>query len=74
LEATYPFVKKLVLTDFSVRVLNAREASTDSQVRVFISWSDGERTWDTVGVHENIIEASWQALVDSFEYYALTQG
>lgn len=73
LEAAYPFVKKLTLTDFSVRVLNAGEASTDSKVRVFISWSDGERAWDTVGVHENIIEASWQALVDSFEYYALTQ-
>lgn len=73
LEAAYPFVKKLTLTDFSVRVLNAGEASTDSKVRVFISWSDGESAWDTVGVHENIIEASWQALVDSFEYYALTK-
>jgi hypothetical protein len=52
-------------------VLNADEASTDSKVRVFISWSDGNVAWDTVGVHENIIEASWQALVDSFEYYAL---
>jgi 2-isopropylmalate synthase len=73
LEATYPFVEKLTLTDFSVRVLNAGEASTDSKVRVFISWSDGEIAWDTVGVHENIIEASWQALVDSFEYYGLTK-
>lgn len=71
LEASFPFVRDLTLTDFSVRVLNAGEASTDSIVRVFISWSDGVRTWDTVGVHENIIEASWQALVDSFEYYAL---
>ncbi len=74
LEATYPFVMNLVLTDFSVRVLNAGEASTDSKVRVFISWSDGQSTWDTVGVHENIIEASWQALVDSFEHYGLTRG
>jgi len=73
LEAAFPFVKKLVLTDFSVRVLNAGEASTDSKVRVFISWSDGLVAWDTVGVHENIIEASWQALVDSFEYFALTR-
>jgi len=71
LQATFPFVQKLVLTDFSVRVLNADEASTDSKVRVFISWSDGVHAWDTVGVHENIIEASWQALVDSFEYYGL---
>jgi 2-isopropylmalate synthase len=72
LEAAYPFVKKLNLTDFSVRVLNADQEASDSRVRVFISWSDGERTWDTVGVHENIIEASWQALVDSFEYAWLT--
>jgi len=71
LEVVYPFVTRLTLTDFSVRVLNADEASTDSKVRVFVSWSDGETAWDTVGVHENIIEASWQALVDSFEYYAL---
>jgi len=69
LEVTYPFVKRLELTDFSVRVLNAGEASTDSKVRLFISWTDGNSTWDTVGVHDNIIEASWQALVDSFEYY-----
>ena len=72
LEVTYPYVKNLVLTDFSVRVLNAGESSTDSKVRLFISWSDGQRSWDTVGVHDNIIEASWQALVDSFEYYGLT--
>jgi len=74
LEASYPFVTNLTLTDFSVRVLNAGEASTDSKVRVFISWSDGQTAWDTVGVHENIIEASWQALVDSFEYYALLRA
>jgi 2-isopropylmalate synthase len=54
-------------------VLNADQARTDSKVRVFISWTDGETAWDTVGVHENIIEASWQALVDSFEYYGLTK-
>jgi 2-isopropylmalate synthase len=38
-------------------------------VRVFISTSDGEESWDTVGVSENVIEASWQALLDSMEYY-----
>jgi 2-isopropylmalate synthase len=38
-------------------------------VRVFITTSDGEQTWDTVGVDENIIEASWQALIDGIEYY-----
>jgi 2-isopropylmalate synthase len=38
-------------------------------VRVFITTSDGEESWDTVGVSENVIEASWQALLDSIEYY-----
>ena len=71
LEASFPFVNSLTLTDFSVRVLNADQEASDSRVRVFISWTDGITTWDTVGVHENIIEASWQALVDSFEYYWL---
>jgi 2-isopropylmalate synthase len=63
----HPFLKKLKLTDYRVRVLNPEKA-TAAKVRVFITTSDGERTWDTVGVDENIIEASWQALVDSMEY------
>nr|MDA3852369.1 citramalate synthase [Spirochaetaceae bacterium] len=68
LEPSYPFLKKLKLVDYKVRVLNPSEAS-ESQVRVFVSTYDGNRTWDTVGVHHNIIEASWIALIDSFEYY-----
>jgi 2-isopropylmalate synthase len=64
----HPFLKKLKLTDYRVRVLNPEKA-TAAKVRVFITTSDSERTWDTVGVDENIIEASWQALVDGMEYY-----
>jgi len=64
----HPFLKKLKLTDYRVRVLNPEKA-TAARVRVFITTSDGEQTWDTVGVDENIIEASWQALVDAVEYY-----
>ncbi len=64
----YPFLKKLKLTDYRVRVLNP-ERATAARVRVFITTSDGEESWDTVGVDENIIEASWQALVDGLEYY-----
>jgi 2-isopropylmalate synthase len=48
-------------------VLNPEKA-TAAKVRVFITTSDGEKIWDTVGVDENIIEASWQALVDSMEF------
>jgi 2-isopropylmalate synthase len=64
----HPFLRRLKLTDYRVRVLNP-ERATAARVRVFITTSDGEQTWDTVGVDENIIEASWQGLVDSVEYY-----
>ena len=53
--------------DYKVRIVNAR-AETAARVRVVIEWRDGERTWGTVGVSENIIEASWLALADAVEY------
>jgi 2-isopropylmalate synthase len=58
---------KLHLEDYKVRVVNAR-AETAARVRVVIEWRDGEAVWGTVGVSENIIEASWQALGDAVEY------
>ncbi len=64
----HPWLEKIHLVDYRVRVLNP-EKETGAKVRVFISSSDHTHTWDTVGVHENIVEASWQALVDSLEYY-----
>ena len=65
----HPYIEKISLTDYRVRVLNPEEA-TAAKVRVFITSTDHEgRSWDTVGVHENIVEASWEALVDSLEYY-----
>jgi len=70
LEHDYPLVKRVHLTDFKVRVLDAR-SGTAAKVRVLIESSDGERTWTTVGVSENIIEASWRALVDSIDYQLL---
>ncbi|HET6485907.1 MAG TPA: alpha-isopropylmalate synthase regulatory domain-containing protein, partial [Spirochaetia bacterium] len=69
----YPFLERLKLTDYRVRVLNP-ERGTAARVRVFITTSDGEETWDTVGVDENIIEASWQALLDGIEYYYNTMA
>jgi 2-isopropylmalate synthase len=68
LTSRHPFLSKIKLVDFAVRVLNP-ERATAARVRVFITSSDGEKTWSTVGVSENIVEASWQALVDSMEYY-----
>jgi 2-isopropylmalate synthase len=63
----YPEIAKVFLTDFRVRILDPEEA-TAATTRVLIESSDGEANWGTVGVSENIIEASWEALVDSVEY------
>ena len=50
-----------------MRVVNS-EAGTAAKVRVFIEFQDKVKSWVTVGVHENIIEASWKALVEAIEY------
>ncbi len=68
LSAHFPFIAGITLTDYRVRVLNPESASA-AKVRVFITSSDKIHSWGTVGVNENIIEASWEALVDSLEYY-----
>ncbi len=67
LQPYYPRLVEMHLVDYKVRVVNAR-AETAARVRVVIEWRDDEAVWGTVGVSENIIEASWLALVDSFEY------
>lgn len=67
LENFYPAIREVHLIDYKVRVVNAR-AGTAAKVRVFIESRDKTNIWGTVGVSENIIEASWQALVDSVEY------
>jgi 2-isopropylmalate synthase len=67
LENVYPAIKEIHLIDYKVRVVNAK-AGTAARVRVIIESRDKSSIWGTVGVSENIIEASWQALVDSVEY------
>ncbi|MFC1739196.1 citramalate synthase [Planctomycetota bacterium] len=67
LENFYPEIKDIHLIDYKVRVVNAR-AGTAARVRVIIESRDKNSIWGTVGVSENIIDASWQALVDSVEY------
>jgi 2-isopropylmalate synthase len=63
----YPALDRIHLTDYRVRVLEGA-ATTGAVVRVLIDSTDGDRAWSTVGVSENVIEASWQALVDSLVY------
>ena len=67
LENSYPSIKDVHLIDYKVRVVNAR-AGTAARVRVIIESRDKTDIWGTVGVSENIIEASWLALTDSVEY------
>ncbi|OQA24745.1 MAG: 2-isopropylmalate synthase [Verrucomicrobia bacterium ADurb.Bin345] len=63
----YPGIADVVLTDYRVRILDP-ETATAAKTRVLIESSDGKQEWGTVGVSGNIIEASWEALVDSVEY------
>ena len=72
LERFYPELKSMSLTDFKVRVIDATQG-TAAKVRVLIESRDKKDEWGTVGVSENIIEASWQALVDSIEYKLLKE-
>jgi len=67
LENFYPSIRDIHLIDYKVRVVNAKEG-TAAKVRVIIESMDKNDIWRTVGVSENIIEASWKALVDSVEY------
>jgi 2-isopropylmalate synthase len=60
----YPQITEVRLTDYKVRVLDSNKG-TAANVRVLIEWSDHRKSWSTVGVSENVIEASWKALVDA---------
>ena len=67
LEKFYPELREVKLLDYKVRILTTKDG-TAAQTRVLIESGDGESKWGTVGVSENIIQASWQALVDSIDY------
>jgi 2-isopropylmalate synthase len=64
LSNVYPQIKEVRLTDYKVRVIDSGKG-TAAKVRVLVEWSDHKRSWATVGVSTNIIEASWKALVDA---------
>jgi 2-isopropylmalate synthase len=67
LEDVYPAIREVRLDDYKVRIVNS-ENGTASAVRVLIDTKNGTRRWSTVGASTNIIEASWRAIADSFEY------
>lgn len=66
----YPALGKMHLSDFKVRVLD-QKSGTAAKVRVFVESNDDDGSWTTVGISENVIEASWRALLDSIEYKLL---
>lgn len=68
----YPWIDSLRLADYKVRIVDGSRG-TAARTRVLIVSTDGHASWGTVGVSDNIIEASWLALVDSFEFYGLRQ-
>ena len=70
LDSAYPNLKDMQLVDYKVRVVNS-EAGTAARIRVIVESQDKESVWGTVGVSENLIEASWIALVDAVEYKIL---
>lgn len=70
LESFYPHLDAVHLTDYKVRVLTPQDG-TAATVRVLIEHSDGQQTWNTVGVSANILDASWQALADGVRYSLL---
>jgi 2-isopropylmalate synthase len=73
LQDTFPEVKRLRLTDYKVRDLDSSDG-TAARVRVLIETTNGESSWGTVGVHQNIIEASWQALSEGIMLGLLRAG
>ena len=70
LEKDFPYINQVRLVDFKVRILESN-LGTDAITRVHIESTDGEKTWGTVGVSDNVITASWEALVDSVSYKIL---
>jgi 2-isopropylmalate synthase len=73
LAASYPQITDVHLTDYKVRVLDSHKG-TAARVRVLIGWSDHRTSWWTVGVSDNVIEASWRALVDAIRLELMRIG
>jgi 2-isopropylmalate synthase len=73
LSSAYPELERLQLIDYRVRILDSAHGS-DAATRVLIETSDGATSWETVGVAGNIVEASWEALVDGIAYGLARHG
>lgn len=74
LRSFYPTLDELRLTDYKVRVLSGADTGTASVVRVLVEVTDGRETWGTVGASTNLIDASYEALIDAIEYKLVKDG
>jgi 2-isopropylmalate synthase len=72
LTPAFPVLRQVQLTDYKVRVVNSADG-TSARVRVLIQFHYDHRDFSTIGVHENVIEASWRALVEAIEYVLLSE-
>ena len=72
LQPLFPQVQNISLSDYKVRILNSN-LGTAAITRVLIDWHDGVRRWSTVGAGGNILDATWLALADGYEYSLTTQ-
>ncbi|WP_165218622.1 citramalate synthase [Schaalia sp. ZJ1691] len=70
----YPVCANFELTDFKVRIIDEERAGTDATIRVLIEMSNGKRTWSTVGIGTDVIEASWEALFEAYWWGLLHSG
>jgi len=73
LHKRYPRLLQVRLNDYEVRIVDASRG-TAAKVRVRIEFTDGRKTWTTMAIHENIIEASWEALLDGYIYELVVNG
>ena len=71
LENDFERINDVKLIDYKVRIIDSSDG-TEAKTRVLIEFTDGSKQWSTIGVHENIINASWNALCDGFNYYFMT--
>ena len=69
----FPELESLELVDYKVRILEGSEG-TDAVTRVLVETSDGKGEWNTIGVHENVIAASWVAIEEAITYGLLRAG
>ena len=67
----YPNIEVVKLIDYKVRIIDSTDG-TEATTRVLVEFTDGKRKWNTVGVHQNIINASWNALCDGFNFYFMS--